>query len=98
MKILHAAVGGITEGDVILAEASRAIVIGFNAVPDEHVRQIADSKGVDVRLYILFIGLPKISAAMGRHAGTEIQEKTLGRLVVRQTFKSPVSARLPAAM
>jgi len=88
VKILHAAVGGITEGDVILAEASRAIVIGFNAVPDEHVRQIADSKGVDVRLYnIIYRITEDLRAAMVGMLEPEIQEKTLGRLVVRQTFK-----------
>ena len=44
VKVIHTAVGGVTEGDVILAEASSAIIIGFNVVPDERVRQIADSK------------------------------------------------------
>ncbi len=88
VKILHAAVGGITEGDVILAEASRAIIIGFNAVPDEHVRQIADSKGVDIRLYnIIYRITEDLRAAMVGMLEPEIQEKTLGRLVVRQTFK-----------
>jgi len=88
VKILHAAVGGITEGDVILAEASRAIIIGFNAVPDEHVRQIADSKGVDIRLYnIIYRITEDLKAAMVGMLEPEIQEKTLGRLVVRQTFK-----------
>jgi translation initiation factor IF-2 len=68
IKIIHAAVGGVTEGDVVLAEASEAIVIGFNVVPDERVRQIADSKKVDIRLYSIIY-------------------KSLGRLVVRNTFK-----------
>ncbi|MEN6308472.1 MAG: translation initiation factor IF-2 [Anaerohalosphaeraceae bacterium] len=88
VKILHAAVGGITEGDVVLAEASQAIVIGFNAVPDEHVRQIADSKGVDIRLYSIIYRITEdLRAAMVGMLEPEIQEKTLGRLVVRQTFK-----------
>jgi translation initiation factor IF-2 len=88
VKILHAAVGGITEGDVVLAEASRAIVIGFNAVPDEHVRQMADSKGVDVRLYSIIYRITEdVRAAMVGLLDPEYQEKTLGRLTVRSTFK-----------
>jgi len=88
VKILHAAVGGITEGDVVLAEASRAIIIGFNVVPDEHVRQLADSKGVDVRLYSIIYRITEdVRAAMVGLLEPEYQEKTLGRLTVRNTFK-----------
>jgi translation initiation factor IF-2 len=88
VKILHAAVGGITEGDVVLAEASRAIVIGFNVVPDEHVRQMADSKGVDVRLYSIIYRITEdVRAAMVGLLDPDYQEKTLGRLTVRTTFK-----------
>jgi translation initiation factor IF-2 len=88
VKILHAAVGGVTEGDVLLAEASRAIVIGFNAVPDEHVRQLADSRGVDVRLYSIIYRITEdLKAAMVGLLDPEFQEKVLGRLTVRQTFK-----------
>jgi translation initiation factor IF-2 len=88
VKILHAAVGGVTEGDVVLAEASSAIIIGFNAVPDEHVRQLADSKGVDVRLYSIIYRITEdVRAAMVGLLDPEYQEKTLGRLTVRNTFK-----------
>jgi translation initiation factor IF-2 len=88
VRILHAAVGGITEGDVVLAEASRAIIIGFNAVPDEHVRQLADGRGVDIRLYnIIYRITEDVRAAMVGLLEPEYQEKTLGRLTVRSTFK-----------
>jgi len=88
VRILHAAVGGITEGDVVLAEASRAIIIGFNAVPDEHVRQLADGRGVDIRLYnIIYRITEDVRAAMVGLLEPEYQEKTLGRLTVRDTFK-----------
>ncbi len=88
VKILHAAVGGITEGDVLLAEASRAIVIGFNVVPDEHVRQLADGRGVDIRLYSIIYRITEdVRAAMVGLLDPEYQEKTIGRLVVRNTFK-----------
>ena len=88
VKILHAAVGGITEGDVVLAEASSAIVIGFNVVPDERVRQIADAGGVDIRLYnIIYRITDDLKAAMTGLLDPEYEEKILGRLVVRNTFK-----------
>ncbi|MHC4288512.1 MAG: translation initiation factor IF-2 [Planctomycetota bacterium] len=88
IKIIHAAVGGVTEGDVVLAEASEAIVIGFNVVPDERVRQIADSKKVDIRLYSIIYRITEdLKAAMLGLLEPEYEEKSLGRLVVRNTFK-----------
>lgn len=88
IKIIHAAVGGITEGDVLLAEASDAIIIGFNVVPDERVRQVADSKKVDIRLYSIIYRITEdLKAAMLGLLEPEYEEKTLGRLVVRDTFK-----------
>lgn len=88
VKVIHAAVGGINEGDVVLAEASSAIIIGFNVVPDERVRQIADSRKVDIRLYnIIYRITEDLKAAMVGLLEPEFQEKTLGRLVVRDTFK-----------
>jgi len=88
IKILHSAVGGISEGDIVLAEASGAIVIGFNVVPDERVREIAESKGVDVRLYnIIYRITEDLKDAMVGLLEPEFQERHLGRLVVRETFK-----------
>ena len=88
VKVIHAAVGGINEGDVVLAEASNAIIIGFNVVPDERVRQIADSKKVDIRLYSIIYRITEdVKAAMVGLLEPDYEEKTLGRLVVRNTFK-----------
>lgn len=88
VKVIHAAVGGISEGDVVLAEASSAIIIGFNVVPDERVRQIADSQKVDIRLYnVIYRITEDLKAAMVGLLEPEYEEKTLGRLVVRNTFK-----------
>lgn len=88
VKVLHAAVGGVNEGDVLLAEASEAIIIGFNVVLDERVRQVADSKKVDIRLYnIIYRITEDLKAAMVGMLEPEFQEKSLGRLVVRNTFK-----------
>jgi translation initiation factor IF-2 len=88
VKVLHAAVGGISEGDVVLAEASNAIIIGFNVVPDERVRQTADSKKVDIRLYSIIYRITEdLKAAMLGMLEPEYEEQTRGRLVVRNTFK-----------
>ncbi len=88
IKIIHAAVGGISEGDVVLAEASDAIIIGFNVVPDERVRHIAESRKVDIRLYSIIYRITEdLKAAMTGLLEPEFQEKTQGRLIVRNTFK-----------
>lgn len=88
VKVIHAAVGGVSEGDVVLAEASSAIIIGFNVVPDERVRQIADSQKVDIRLYnVIYRITEDLKAAMVGLLEPEFEEKTLGRLIVRNTFK-----------
>jgi len=88
VKILHAAPGGITEGDVVLAEASNAIIIGFNVVADERVAKIAESKGVDIRLYnVIYQITEDLRKSMAGLLEPEKREKTLGRASVRQIFK-----------
>ena len=88
VKILHAAVGGITEGDVVLAEASSAIVIGFNVVPEDQVKSLADSKGVDIRLYnVIYRITEDLKDAMVGMLEPDEEERVLGKLVVRNTFK-----------
>jgi translation initiation factor IF-2 len=88
IRILHAAVGGITEGDVVLAEASGAIVIGFNVVPEEVARRQAEAKGIDIRLYnIIYRITEDLKKAMSGLLEPEEQEKYMGQAVVRNTFK-----------
>jgi translation initiation factor IF-2 len=88
IKILHAAPGGITEGDVVLAEASNAIIIGFNVVADEHVAKIAEAKAVDIRLYnVIYRITEDLQKSMVGLLEPEETEKPLGRAIVRQTFK-----------
>lgn len=88
VKILHAAVGGVTEGDVVLAEASDAIIIGFNVSADERVKNIAESKGVDIRFYnVIYRITEDLKDAMVGMLEPEYQEKEMGRLTVRETFK-----------
>lgn len=88
VKVIHAGVGGITEGDVVLAEASDAIIIGFNVVPEDRVRQIAETSHVDIRLYSIIYRITEdLKAAMQGMLEPEHEERTIGRLMVRNTFK-----------
>jgi len=88
VRILHAAPGGITEGDIVLAEASNAIIIGFNVVPEEQAGKIAESKGVEIRLYnVIYRITEDLEKSMVGLLEPEEQEKTLGRATVRAIFK-----------
>ena len=88
VKILHAAVGAVTEGDVVLAEASGAIIIAFNVAADERVRAIAESKSVDMRFYnIIYRITEDLKDAMLGLLEPEYEDKLQGRLVVRSVFK-----------
>ncbi len=88
INILHSAPGGITEGDVVLAEASNAIIIGFNVVPEEHAAKIAEAKGVEIRLYnVIYRITEDLQKSMVGLLEPEETENSLGRAVVRATFK-----------
>ena len=88
IKILHAAPGGITEGDCLLAEASNAIIIGFNVVSEEHVSKIAEAKGIEIRLYnVIYRITEDLQKSMAGLLEPEETEKPVGRAVVRDTFK-----------
>jgi len=88
LNILHAAVGGITTGDVMLAEASGAIILGFNVVPDSAARALAETEGIDVRLYrVIYDLLEDVRKALAEGLAPEIREEVIGRAEVRQVFK-----------
>jgi translation initiation factor IF-2 len=88
VKILHAAPGGITEGDCLLAEASNAIIIGFNVVPEERAAKIAEAKGIEIRLYdIIYRITEDLQKSMAGLLKPEEKEEPIGRAVVRAIFK-----------
>jgi len=88
IKILHAAPGGITESDVLLAEASNAIIIGFNVVPEEHAAKIAEANGLEIRLYnVIYRITEDLQKSMVGLLEPEEQEESRGRAVVRVAFK-----------
>ena len=88
IRILQASPGGITEGDVVLAEASNAIIIGFNVVTEEHAAKIAEAKGVDIRLYTIIYRITEdLQKSMVGLLEPEETERPVGRAVVRTLFK-----------
>ena len=87
VKILQASVGGITEADVHLADASDAIIVGFNVVPDEGARALAETKKVQVRRYDVIYKLTEdIRAALEGMLKPIEQVKELGRALVQRAF------------
>jgi translation initiation factor IF-2 len=90
VRILHKAVGAITENDVSLARASGAVVIGFNVRPDPKARELAERESVDVRTYqIIYKLVEDVEAALRGLLKPEHEEVVTGRAVVRQTFRVP---------
>jgi len=90
VKIIHAAPGGVTESDVLLASASNAILIGFNVRPERGVADIAAREGVDLRLYtVIYQLIDEFRQAMLGRLKPEFRETTLGAAEVRETFRIP---------
>ena len=90
VRVIHSGVGGITETDVLLASASRAIIIGFNIRPEPKAATLADRDGIDIRLYtIIYDAIADIRAAMEGLLEPTLKERVLGRAEVRQTFTIP---------
>ncbi|MBA2487611.1 MAG: translation initiation factor IF-2 [Nitrospira sp.] len=90
LRVMHSGVGGITETDILLAAASKAIVIGFNIRPEPKAAALAEREGVDVRLYgIIYDALNDIRAAMEGLLEPMLKERVLGRAEVRQMFTIP---------
>lgn len=88
VKIIHTGVGAITESDIILAAASNAIVIGFNVRPDAGAKKTADVEEVDIRLHrIIYKVIEEIESAMKGMLDPEFEEKIIGQVEVRTTFK-----------
>ncbi|VAX23751.1 Translation initiation factor 2 [hydrothermal vent metagenome] len=87
IRVLHGAVGGITETDVNLAAASNAIIIGFNIRPTEKARTLAEEEAVDIRLYsIIYNAIDDVKAALEGMLEPVFEEKITGRAEVRDAF------------
>ncbi|WGS51376.1 translation initiation factor IF-2 [Paraburkholderia sp. D15] len=90
VQIVHGAVGGISESDVNLATASKAVIIGFNTRADAQARKLAEANGVDIRYYnIIYDAVDEVKAAMSGMLAPEKREVVTGTVEVRQVFKVP---------
>ena len=88
VTVVHAGVGGITESDVNLAMASRAVLIGFNTRADAAARKLAESSGIQLRYYnIIYEAVDEIKAALSGMLAPERKEQLLGLVEVKQVFR-----------
>ena len=88
VNVIHSAIGGINESDVMLAAASNAIIIGFNVRPDAKATQIAEKEGVDIELYnIIYEAIDDVKKALEGMLEPTLKETILGHAEVRQTFQ-----------
>jgi translation initiation factor IF-2 len=88
VNIVHAAVGGITESDINLALASKAVVIGFNTRADLAARKLAEHSGVEIRYYnIIYDAVDEVKAALGGMLSPERKESQTGLVEVREVYK-----------
>ena len=90
VNVIHAAVGGITESDVNLASASKAVIIGFNVRADANTRKIAEGMDVDIRYYnVIYDAVDEVKAALSGMLSPERKEETLGLVEIREIFRVP---------
>ena len=90
VQIVHAQVGGITESDVNLALASKAVIIGFNVRADQQARKLAESNGIQIRYYnIIYDAVDDVKAALSGLLAPEQREQVLGLVEIRQIFRVP---------
>ena len=89
-KVIHDAVGAISESDILLASTAQGIVIGFNVRPDTAASRLAKEKGVEIKSYsIIYELMDEIKAALSGMLDPDIVEKQMGRAEVRDTFSVP---------
>ena len=88
VSVIHAAAGAIKESDIMLAESSKAIIIGFNVRPDSNAKQIAERSGVDIKLYrIIYEAIEDVQKALKGMLAPKFTEVYLGKAEVREVFK-----------
>ena len=88
VNIIHKAVGQITEGDVLLAAASNAIIVGFQVRPSMGARKLAEKEQIDIRLYsIIYQAIEELKAAMEGMLSPDIKEEVIATVEVLETFK-----------
>ena len=90
VQVVHAAVGGISESDVNLAAASKAVILGFNVRADAQARKVSEAEGIDIRYYnIIYDAVDEVKAAMSGMLTPERRETSLGLVEIRQIIRVP---------
>ncbi len=88
VRVIHSNAGAINESDVNLAKAAKAIIIGFNVRPNANAKSTAEKQGVEIKLYsVIYQALEDVEAAMNGLLDPIYEEKVIGNVEVRQTFK-----------
>ena len=88
VNVIHAAAGAIKESDIMLAESSNAIIIGFNVRPDSNAKQIAERSGVDIKLYrVIYEAIEDVEKALKGMLAPKFKEVYMGKAEVREVFK-----------
>jgi translation initiation factor IF-2 len=99
VNIIHKSVGAITESDVLLASASNAIIIGFQVRPSANARKLAENEEIEIRLYsIIYNAIEELKLAMEGMLAPEFQEKIVGNIEIRETFKIPKVGTIAGCM
>ncbi|MGH2774708.1 MAG: translation initiation factor IF-2 [Actinomycetota bacterium] len=99
LTVLRKGVGAITENDITLAQASNAIVIGFNVIESGAARQLAEEEGVDVRTYrVIYQAIEDIESAAKGLLGPELRERPMGQAEVRAIFRVPRAGTIAGCM
>jgi translation initiation factor IF-2 len=88
VKVIHKAVGAITESDVTLANASDAIIIGFNVRPSIQAARMAEAESIEIKMYsIIYNAIEEIRSAMEGMLEPTVEEKILGNIEIRETYR-----------
>ncbi len=88
LRVIHKSVGAVKEADIMLAEASDALIIGFHLSPNPKIRELAKQEGVEIRLFrIIYEAVDAIKKAMEGMLAPEIKENVVGHIEVRKVFK-----------
>ncbi len=90
VNVIHKAVGGITEGDVLLAAASHAIIVGFHVRANNNAKRLAESEKVDIRIYnVIYDAINEVKSALEGMLSPIISEEFVATVEIRETFKVP---------
>jgi translation initiation factor IF-2 len=90
VQVIHKGVGAISEGDVLLAAASAAIIVGFHVRPHSNARKLAEAEKVDIRLYnVIYDAINEVKSALEGMLAPLISEKLVATIEIRDTFKVP---------